>query len=135
MSPVAVEAGVLLGPDAGAHLAAAFGEAYFRLYHRRLSGPIEITAWSARSALPAEPAIPVPVPTGDGEACAAPAALVDLRSGIAAAAPVLVRSQLAAGEVIGGPAVIVDTGTTIIVPAGWSALSSLGGHIILRAAA
>jgi N-methylhydantoinase A/oxoprolinase/acetone carboxylase beta subunit len=115
-------------------LAAEFGAAYFRLYRRRLSGPIEITAWSARSALPAEREVAVPHSARQGQARKAPAALVDLRSGVAAPAPVLVRDALAVGAIVDGPAVIVDTGTTIIVPAGWSALPSPGGHIILRAA-
>jgi N-methylhydantoinase A/oxoprolinase/acetone carboxylase beta subunit len=122
-----------MGTLSAQQLATEFGEAYFRLYHRRLSGPIEITAWSARSALPPEPEFPVPLAAGKGQPRPAPTALVDLRSGVATPAPVLVRDELAVGTKLDGPAVIVDTGTTIIVPAGWSALASPSGHIILRA--
>jgi N-methylhydantoinase A/oxoprolinase/acetone carboxylase beta subunit len=132
---VPVEAGVLAAPDAIARLAAAFQAAYRTLYRRILSGPIEVMAWSARSALPVAPAPPLPRPAPDRGGAATTAALVDLRTGAAAPAAVVRRGGLAPDTPLPGPAVIVDAGTTVIVPAGWSATPIASGHLLLRAQA
>jgi N-methylhydantoinase A/oxoprolinase/acetone carboxylase beta subunit len=108
----------LAATDARERLAAAFAAAYRAMYRRTLGGAVEILAWSARSELPAtDPLGPPPDPPqcdADG-----PAALH-------------LREALAPGATIAGPALIVDTGTTIVVPARWTASVTAGGHLDLR---
>jgi N-methylhydantoinase A/oxoprolinase/acetone carboxylase beta subunit len=102
--PVAIDPADLAASDAAGRLAAAFGDAYQRLYKRRLAVPVEILAWSARSEIALEHAVP-PAPAQ--------------------------RAGLAVGAIIDGPAQLTDTGTTIIVPAGWRAVLAPGGHLLL----
>jgi N-methylhydantoinase A/oxoprolinase/acetone carboxylase beta subunit len=130
---VPVAPGLLAAQDAILHLTTEFQAEYRALYRRILSGPIEIIAWSARSTLPITPApklaLPPPV-----RADPTTAALVDLRSFVAAPAPVLLRAALVPDTPLPGPAVIIDTGTTVIIPPGWSATSTTSGHLMLRRA-
>ena len=105
--------------DARPRIAAAFAAAYRAMYRRALSGPMEILAWSARSEMLAPggapgfgPPPPEPLPTGG---------------------PARLRAALAPGETIAGPALIIDSGTTIIIPALWSARVTPGGHLDLIA--
>ncbi len=98
----------LAASDAAGRLSAAFAAAYHALYRRNLAVPVEVLAWSARSEIVLDRAVP-----------AAPSR----------------RAGLVEGEVRPGPAMLVDTGTTIIVPEGWQARLVPGGHIVLARAA
>jgi 5-oxoprolinase (ATP-hydrolysing)/N-methylhydantoinase A len=111
---VAVDPADLAAEDAVARLERAFAASYRALYRRVLSGPVELLAWSARSEIPFRYADPPHKPRqsrGSG---------------------MLTRNEIAPDSVIPGPAVIADTGTTIVVPVGWSATAAQAGHMILR---
>jgi N-methylhydantoinase A/oxoprolinase/acetone carboxylase beta subunit len=57
--------------------------------------------------------------------------LLDPASGQAADAPVYLRSDLAAGARVAGPALITEDQTTTVVAGGWEAAIDAHGSIVL----
>ena len=69
------------------------------------------------------PAVPPPVRLAE---------LVDGAGGGAVSAAVHPRGQLGQGARIEGPALVVETQTTTVVPLGWGAVVLPGGHLLVR---
>jgi len=130
---VPVSRAAINGDTAAASLAEAFEGAYGLLYGRTMPGnDIEILGWAVRSQAPVKPATPPPnCAASTATAEAKPRRLVDPATGKSADAVVRQRSELAAGASLRGPALIVDTGTMIVVPEPWIANVSASGHLTL----
>ena len=60
------------------------------------------------------------------------AELVDGAGGGRVAAAVHARGELAVGMRVGGPALVVETQTTTVVPGGWEAVMLPGGHLLVH---
>jgi N-methylhydantoinase A len=115
----------------GERIGRAFEEAYRKLYRVNPSHvPIELVTWrvSARG-----PAIPF---SRAADLAAAPGAARGSRPVHAweegLAAPVYDRASLAAGQRLGGPAIIEERETTTVIPPGWMATIDPFGCIIAR---
>jgi len=112
-------------------LLALFEAVYEAMFARRLSGQaIEILSWRVRVAVPAaEHALPPRAVSAASPPRQAPVWL-DGDDGARNAA-IHERRDLGPGAAIVGPAIIVDEGTTILVPPGAFAEVSSGGHIVI----
>jgi N-methylhydantoinase A/oxoprolinase/acetone carboxylase beta subunit len=120
--------------DAPHRIAAVFLKAYRSQYGRAMGGnPIEILGWTVRSEAAASPRQPNEQAVKGGEpAVPHRRRLVDAATGTPVDAAMYQRHELSLGTAISGPALVIDTGTIIIVPAGWSATVARGGHLHLR---
>jgi N-methylhydantoinase A/oxoprolinase/acetone carboxylase beta subunit len=61
--------------------------------------------------------------------------LVEQSSAAPVSAPRIVRPALREQQIVAGPALIVDEGTTIVVPSNFVAEVLAGGHLRLQSAA
>ena len=77
----------------------------------------------SQSGGPLIPATPPPVRQAE---------MVDGVAGGPVAAAVHLRRRLAAGMRVEGPALVVETQTTTVVPRGWGAVVLPGGHLLVR---
>ncbi|MEO0680677.1 MAG: hydantoinase/oxoprolinase family protein [Pseudomonadota bacterium] len=131
--PVTLTEAQATAPDARTFLA-RFEEDYARLFSRPVAGlDVEITVWSVNAATPPQPADPADTLAGDGSP--APAGTRDLFDPAAAAfarADVYDRDALAPGDRAPGPAAVVESETTIIVPPAFDAVRQPDGCIDLR---
>jgi N-methylhydantoinase A len=117
-------------PPSRGELLARFEAEYEAMYARRLEGQkIEILSWRVRCALPST-APPPAAPTG-AQTAPAGRARVHVDDGAAREVSVYDKRGLAAGARIDGPAVIVDKGTTVLVPPAAAAALTAGGHIVI----
>ena len=80
--------------------------------------------WTAAS-LPAPPEQPLPTPTGS-------ARVIDPASGETTDAAVYSRVELPAGAQLIGPAIIVEAGTSTIVPPGFTARVGAAGELLIE---
>jgi len=128
------EVAVVLPPGAvdAAALRAAFDATYARVYGRVIPGlEVETVTWTLALAqpfalperLPAPPDLAPPPPTGTVR-------LIDPASGDITDAAVYPRAALPAGARLTGPAIIVEAGTSTIVPPGFSARVGAGRELI-----
>jgi N-methylhydantoinase A len=121
--------------DAAA-LRQGFEDAYTALFSRTIPG-LEVEAMTWSLALSAARALPSRVPDPPRRSAPPPAGrrrLVDPATGDADDAALYERRALSAGMALAGPALIVEDGTTTIVPRGFSAQINAIGQIILEAA-
>ncbi len=113
--------------------AAAFHQAHERLYGYRLpERELELVCLRARSSVPAPELAP-----GRARRRALPAAArsgtLAVRFGDAPVQALLVeRAALAAGHSFAGPALVQEYSGTTLVPPGWGARVSPGGHLLLE---
>jgi len=117
-------------PDA-ATFQARFEEDYAALFGRVVDGmDIEITVWAVNATTPAQ-AVERVVEQAGG-AVVAPGetrAIFDPALGQTAEAAILARDAIATGDVVDGPAAIVEDETTIIVPSSRRAVRQADGCI------
>jgi N-methylhydantoinase A len=122
------------GPVDAAALRAAFDATYARVYGRIIPGlEVETLTWTLALAqpfslperLPIPPDVVPPAPSGSVR-------LIDPASGDTADAAVYVRAALAAGACLTGPAIIVEAGTSTIVPPGFSARVGAAGELLIE---
>jgi N-methylhydantoinase A len=115
-------------------LRAAFDATYARVYGRIIPNlEVEAVTWTLSLAeqheLPLRQAIPsdakVAAPAGTRR-------VVETTSGEAVDTSIYNRSQLTAGARLAGPAVIVEDGTSTIVPSGYVARISAGDDIVIE---
>src|SRR5262249_27373430 len=120
--------------DARNRIAGVFLKAYRSQYGRAMGGnPIEILGWTVRSEAAASRRQPAEQAVKNAEpAVPHRRRLVDAPTGTPVDASMYQRHELTAGTAISGPALVVDTGTIIIVPAGWGATVARGGHLRLQ---
>lgn len=127
------------GPVDQAALRAAFDETYARLYGRIIPRlEVEALTWTLALSQPARllsragfpPPLAAPTlapPLARGESL-----VVDAATGDRVAAAVFERAGLRPGHALAGPAVIVEAGTSTIVPAGFAARIAAGGEIVIE---
>jgi N-methylhydantoinase A len=122
------------GPLEAVALRASFDATYARVYGRVIPGlETEAVTWTLAlaqpSALPARQAVPArvaaPAPVGRRQ-------VTDAASGAVQDAAVYSRSSLPAGVSLAGPAVIVEAGTSTIVPSGFSLHVDATGALLLE---
>jgi N-methylhydantoinase A len=130
------EVAVALPPgtvDAAA-LRAAFDATYARVYGRVIPGlEVETVTWTLALAqpfslperLPAPPDVAPPLPIGAVR-------LIDPASGDITDAAVYPRAALPAGARLTGPAIIVEAGTSTIVPPGFSARVGAARELLIE---
>jgi N-methylhydantoinase A len=117
-----------------AGLRAAFDATYARVYGRIIPNlEVEAVTWTLSLAeqheLPLRQAIP---PDAKVAAHAGTRRVVETTSGEAVDTSIYNRSQLTAGARLAGPAVIVEDGTSTIVPSGYVARISAGDDIVIE---
>jgi N-methylhydantoinase A/oxoprolinase/acetone carboxylase beta subunit len=120
----------------GTELRRAFEAVYRGLYGRALDGKdVEVLGWSVRTeaSMPEACAevISAQVPRSGGERAWR---FIEQHGG-AVAARAIDRTALAVGTEVPGPALVVDAGTTIMIPAGFTATVLRDGHLLLEAVA
>jgi N-methylhydantoinase A len=115
-------------------LRAAFDATYTRLYGRTIPRlEVEALTWTLALSVPYELPQPLPPP----QQTAAPAStgashIVDTTNGEAMTAATYVRSALPIGARLSGPAIVVEAGTSTIVPQGYSAYVGAAGEIVIE---
>jgi len=129
-----VAVGLPPGPVDAAALRAAFDTTYARVYGRVIPGlEVEALTWTLALAqpfalparIPAPPERPAPKPTGS-------ARVIDPATGAATDAAVYSRVALQAGASLTGPAIIIEAGTSTIVPPGFSARVGAAGELLIE---
>lgn len=119
--------------DRGA-VTARFEAAYRALFGRTVEGlDVEITSWSVRVSTPVAPIAPEKTLPGQREALSgARRPVFDPAGQTFKNAAVFEREALAPGTAAPGPAVIVESETSIIVPAGFEAVMQIDGCLLLE---
>jgi N-methylhydantoinase A len=122
------------GAVAAAALRAAFDATYARVYGRVIPGlEVEAVTWTLALAQPV--ALPERLPTPADVAPPPPTGsvrLIDPASGEATDAAVYPRATLQVGARLTGPAIIVEAGTSSIVPPGFSARVGAAGELLIE---
>jgi N-methylhydantoinase A len=125
------------GPIDPAALRAAFDATYARVYGRVIPGlEVEALTWTLALSQPYELPSCAPPP----ETAAAPAPthavrMVDTARGEASEAAVYPRASLPPGARLVGPAVIIEPGTSTIIPRGFTVQVGAGGELLIEDAA
>jgi N-methylhydantoinase A len=122
------------GPIDTVALRAAFDATYARVYSRVIPGlEVEALTWTLALAqpftlperLPTPHAVAPPQPTGS-------ARVIDPASGDATDAAVYARATLGAGVHLTGPVIIVEAGTSTIVPPGFTVRVGAVGELLIE---
>jgi N-methylhydantoinase A len=115
-------------------LRAAFDTTYSRVYGRVIPRlEVEAVTWTLSLAEPHE--LPRQLPMPPDAAAAAPAEqrrIIETISGEAVDASLYLRAALPRGANVTGPAVIVEDGTSSIVPSGYVAHIGAGDDIVIE---
>jgi N-methylhydantoinase A len=117
-----------------AALRAAFDTTYARLFGRTIPRlEIEAVSWTLGLSQPhasvSRAAVPPPIAAG---LPLRQTRIIDTMTGDTVQAAVFARTSLAPGAEVAGPAVIVEDGTSTIVPASFAARIASGGEIIIE---
>ena len=117
-----------------ATLRAAFDAAYATLFGRIIPGlEIEAVTWTLALSQPQDrPAISIMPPDGLSASPIGTRRLIETDSGEPVSADVHDRSALTPGGTFNGPACVLESGTTTIVPSGWTARIGADGELILE---
>jgi N-methylhydantoinase A len=117
-----------------AALRAAFDTTYARVYGRVIPAlEVEAVTWTLSLAEPHELPTRLPVPPDAGDAAPiGQCRIVETTSGEAVDASLLVRAALPRGARVIGPAVIVEEGTSTIVPGGYVARVGAAEDIVIE---
>ncbi len=114
-------------------LQTSFEAAYAALYGRTIPGmAIEAMSWSLKLAAPAPEARLVTPPQA-----IAPATIIETREAFDAAHgkrvahAVVARADMRAGDIVNGPALIVESQTTTVVTGAFDALADEAGNLVL----
>jgi N-methylhydantoinase A len=131
--PIELDAGWCNAPDQGA-ITRLFEERYSQLFSRVVDGlDIEITSWTVLASTPIEPAPPAkPADSYQHVTSTRKRVMADLSDGSALDAAVYMRTSLAHGSLIKGPAIITEAETTILIPRGGVAIQHDDGTIDIR---
>lgn len=120
--------------NAVAELRRRFEETYATVFGRVIPKlEVEALTWTLSLAT----ARPLPKPMAEAKAIVTPAAsgqreMIDSATGTRATAAIHERSALAPGMRLDGPALIVEDGTTTVVPQGFSARINAASQIVLE---
>lgn len=124
------------GPLDPAALRAAFDATYTRLYGRTIPRlEIEAVTWTLSLAEPHDLPVRLGAPSDAGNAkpighCN----IVDTASGEMVEASLHLRAELPPGTSVAGPAIIVEDGTSTVVPCGYTARVSASHDIVIEEA-
>jgi len=122
------------GPVDAAALRTAFDATYARVYGRVIPGlEVEALTWTLALAepftlperIPEPPPMAPPPPIGS-------ARVIDPVRGDATDTAVYPRAALPAGALLSGPAIIVESGTSTIVPHGFTARVGAAGELLIE---
>ena len=111
---------------------AAFADVHDRRFGHRSGGAVEIVSFRmaavGRVAKPRLPLLPPTAPRSDARS-----AMRDVHFGTRFhACAVYARDRLVLDEVVAGPAVIEESGSTTIVPPGWTARTMAHGELLME---
>jgi N-methylhydantoinase A len=123
-----------LGPEDRPALAAAFAEAYRRLYGRAIPHlSVEAMTWTVRiRTRPVPPGrLPAPPPAAAEAPSLGERRFLDPLTGREVPIRLVERGALRAGSAAPGPAALLEDETTTLVPSGWSATADAAGNLIL----
>jgi N-methylhydantoinase A len=115
-------------------LRAAFDATYARLFGRTIPRlEVEAVSWTLALSQPRTPLVPatMPLPAASGPPLSH-ARIIDTAAGDPVQAAVFQRDSLPPGAAVRGPAVIVEDGTSTILPAGFNARVASDGEIIIE---
>ena len=127
--PVTLPPGLAEHPDATAFLH-LFEAEYSSLFGRTVSGlAVEITVWAVNATTPVAPPPLTPDAPARSPARAGKRPLFSPTLGHSVPAALIARADLSDGKTITGPAIITESETTIIVPAGFTAVGRADGCI------
>ena len=131
--PIPLDAEQVSSPNMDSYLA-AFEKGYAALFGRTVDGmDIEITVWSVNATTPVDAVEPVVEIDKTGHAkVAAERMMFDAELEKMTSASEVSRTDLQDGQVVAGPATIVEDETTIIVPRNRIALLQADGCIDVR---
>mgnify|MGYP001334886100 CR=1 FL=1 len=131
--PVEVSQAMAEAPTPDDYLA-AFEAAYSALFGRTVAGlDVEIAVWAATaSTLTPPPPTTPPPPEGAAAGSSGRRAMLDPKSGAKGEGAVVDRAALTDGAFVAGPAFVTETETTIVVPAGFTAIGRADGTIDVR---
>jgi N-methylhydantoinase A len=117
-----------------AALRAAFDATYARVYGRVIPRlEVEAVTWTLALAEPHDLPTPLAVPPDAGVATqSGRCRIVETASGETVDASLFVRGTLPKGALLLGPAVIVEDGTSTIVPSGYTARIGAGDDIVIE---
>jgi N-methylhydantoinase A len=117
-----------------AALRAAFDATYARLYGRIIPRlEVEAVTWTLSLAEPHDLPVRQALPKDAGMAMpSGQCRIVETASGETVDASVFVRAALTKGARLAGPAVIVEDGTSTIVPSGYTARIGAGNDIVIE---
>ena len=127
--PVTLPPGLAENPNATAFLH-LFEAEYSSLFGRTVSGlAVEITVWAVNATTPVAPPPLTPDAPARSPARAGKRPLFSPTLGHNISAALIPRADLSDGKTITGPAIITESETTIIVPAGFTAVGRADGCI------
>jgi N-methylhydantoinase A/oxoprolinase/acetone carboxylase beta subunit len=125
----------VLAREGARHLRSAFERAYQHQYGRTIGNDVELLGWTVCAELPMTWSLPT---TNSSPSAASPATehmLIEQSSAVPVSARRLARPALREQQIVLGPALVVDEGTTIVVPSNFVAEVLAGGHLRLQPAA
>ena len=132
--PISIEASVVDETSPAAFLAAYEAE-YERLYGRAIPGvDVEILSWvlTVSTSIPTVEVQPSAAAT-QTKAPSGSRGVMDAESGTVVQAGLFTRTQLATGDRVDGPAIIVEPNTSTMVTSSFTATIAPSGHIIMEA--
>ncbi|MEJ1976648.1 MAG: hypothetical protein WDN49_11610 [Acetobacteraceae bacterium] len=117
-----------------AALRIAFDETYARLYGRVIPGlEVEALTWIiALAEAHALPAAATPPPDAEPGAPSGSQRVIDPATGLGALADTYRRADLPPGALLSGPAVVLEDGTSTIVPPGFTAKLGAAGELLIE---
>ena len=124
-----------LAHDGARHLRSAFEQAYQHQYGRTIANEVELLGWTVRAELPMTWSLPAANPSPTAALPETEHDLIEQSSAVPVIARRLARPMLREQQIVLGPALIVDEGTTIVVPSNFVAEALAGGHLRLQTAA
>lgn len=130
--PVSLDVDRFDGTSAG-KIAAAFDREYARFFGRAIEGlDVEIVSWSVKASSPLQPVTPVPsVKEGSPVKPAKTRRLFEAAQGAFLEAGIHERDSLKPGDVVNGPAVIVERETSSVLTASFKAIVQNDGCLLV----
>jgi N-methylhydantoinase A len=112
----------------------AFHRAHEARYSHAVEDPVEIVSFRLSAyGVVAKPRLPRTAAADGGRDAARVGEREVAFDGRFARTPVYARDRLAAGAVVVGPALVEESGTTTVVPPGFSARPDAHGNLVLEA--
>jgi N-methylhydantoinase A/oxoprolinase/acetone carboxylase beta subunit len=124
-----------LASEGARQLRSAFEQAYRHQYGRTIANDVELLGWTVRAELPLSWSLPAANPAPATALPDTEHELIEQSSAVPVTARRLARPTLREQQIVLGPALIVDEGTTIVVPSNFVAEVLAGGHLRLQTAA